>query len=232
MRKSSIAASRVRSIKALRRALLLPAALLAAYLIGAAIGALLPGPRADIPASGGPPGREILLISGPIHYDFLLPLDPHTRARFAFLETAGYPLPPWAEWLVIGWGAKGFYTTVGAYSDISAAALWRGITGDAPVMHVELAGPLRDGLPLHRLSLTTAQYSALLDAIAASFARPLHRLETPGFSQTDAFFAATGRFDIFRTCNTWISHMLRTAGLPFGAWTPTPYAVTLSLRRF
>jgi len=26
--------------------------------------------------------------------------------------------------------------------------------------------------------------------------------------------------------------MLRAAGLRFGAWTPTPYAVTLSLARF
>lgn len=54
----------------------------------------------------------------------------------------------------------------------------------------------------------------------------------PGFGPTDRFFAAHGRFDILRTCNTWISDMLRAAGLRFGAWTPTPYAVTLSLVRF
>ena len=50
-----------------------------------------------------------------------------------------------------------------------------------------------------------------------------------GFTDTDRFFEARGRFRIFRTCNTWISRILRAAGLRFGIWTPTRYAVTLSV---
>jgi diacylglycerol kinase (ATP) len=49
-----------------------------------------------------------------------------------------------------------------------------------------------------------------------------------GLSETDRFFEAKGHFDIIRTCNIWISRMIRAAGLNFGAWTPTPCAVNLS----
>jgi hypothetical protein len=53
----------------------------------------------------------------------------------------------------------------------------------------------------------------------------------PGFGLTDAFFAATGRFNLFYTCNAWIGRQLRAAGVPMGIWTPTPQAVDLSLWR-
>ena len=224
---SSTAASKARSIKTLRRGAAALVLAIATYLAAALAGALIPGRVA--PVAQGPGETEILLISGPIHYDILLPLDDRTRDAFGFLEPAGYPLPDWADWLVVGWGAQTFYTTTGSYADVNATALWRGLTGDSSVMRVELAGPLRDDLPFHRLTLNHAQYAALLENITASFATPARRLPVPGFSQTDAFFAANGRFHIFRTCNTWIGRVLRASGHPFGAWTPTPYAVTLSL---
>jgi hypothetical protein len=48
----------------------------------------------------------------------------------------------------------------------------------------------------------------------------------------DGFFAAKDRFHLFRTCNVWLSDLLAKAGVPFGRWTPTPFAVRLAFRRF
>lgn len=207
------------------------ALVLACYFGAAVIGAFVPGPSATLSdQNSDAPGTEILLISGAIHYDFLLPLNDQTRARFDFLGAAGYPLAPDAQWLVIGWGAREFYTTAGTYSDITAGAVWSALSGDTSVMRVETAGFLRADLPLTRRTLTVPQYTALLDSIADSFAAPVQKLDHPGFTSTDAFFVANGRFHALRTCNVWVGEMLRRAGLRFGGWTPTPYAVTLSLK--
>lgn len=218
-----------------RAALLLPA-LVGLYLLAAAAGAVIPGRVQEASAKDGPP-VTILLVAGPIHYDVLLPLTAETRAAFAPLGPHGLPVDaPGAEWLIIGWGAREFYTTTGSYADLSLAAVWRSFTGDASVLRVDVAGPLRAGLDLPAATLTAGQYSQLLAAISDSFRRDragaLVPIPGPGFGPTDRFFAAHGRFDILRTCNTWISDMLRAADLRFGAWTPTPYAVTLSLARF
>lgn len=56
--------------------------------------------------------------------------------------------------------------------------------------------------------------------------------DAPPFGLTDAFYEAEGRFNVLNTCNVWIGHMLRRAGLDFGAWTPTPQSVAFSARWF
>jgi len=80
------------------------------------------------------------------------------------------------------------------------------------------------------------QYARLPDEIDGDFRRDDGDLPIPvpaaGFTDTGRFFEARGRFQIFRTCNTWMSRTLRAAGLRFGIWTPTPYAATLSVARF
>lgn len=195
------------------------------------LGALIPGPHADNP---GPAAIEIGLLRGPIHYDILLPLNDNTLKNFAFSEHAGVPLShPEARWLIIGWGATGFYTTVGSYSDITAPVLWDGLTGDTSVMHIDVGGEIPPTTGVTFLKISEAEFKALLASIESSFARNPEGgfipLAIPGFRDTDAFFEARGRFHLLHTCNAWIGETLRAAGLRFGIWTPTPQSVALSL---
>lgn len=200
------------------------------YAGAATVGALLSGASAALPS-----GSENLigLVRGPIHYDFLLPLSADLRARYGFAEAAGVPVRnPQAEWLLVGWGAAGFYTTARSYADISVAAVARAVTGDAAVLHLDVAGDVSHVDGIAYLTLSDGQFAALLTAIDASFqhdqtgaalALPQH------FGPHDAFFAAKGRFHLFHTCNDWLGETLRAAGVPFGAWTPTPQAVALAV---
>lgn len=200
------------------------------FVATAYLAAVVPGHRADLT-----PGTEnlIALARGPIHYDFLIPLNPDTRARYAFAEKAGVPLSlPQAEWLVIGWGAREFYTTAGSFSDITAHSVLRAVTGDSAVMHIDLAGDVSGIDSVKYLTLSDAQYAALLDAIDAGFQHDQTGapLAIPDrFSQHDAFFAGVGRFNLFRTCNVWVGETLRAAGVPLGVWTPLPQTLALSL---
>lgn len=197
------------------------------YLLSALLGAVLPGSTRDFPASED--RVEILLLAGPIHYDFLLPTTPEVRATFGFAADAGVPVAsPDAEWVLVGWGARAFYTTTGSYADVAPGAVWRAIAGDDSVLRVDIVGRIPSDVILPSLTVSRAQFAALLENIRAELSdtRPI---QDAGFTPTDAFFPAMGRFHLFRPCNQWIGEQLRRAGVRFGAWTPTPYSVRLSL---
>lgn len=204
--------------------------LVLAYVCAAALGAVVPGARGDVPAGG--PDVTVRLLAGPIHYDLLLPATKETRRVFGFAAEADVPVAhPAVEWIVVGWGARAFYTTTGSYRDVEIGAVLRGVFGDGAVLRVDVAGALPDDVGGRVLTLSHGRYRALLGAILAARA-PGRALDHPGFTETDAFFPALGRFHLFRTCNVWVGEVLRAAGLRFGAWTPMPYSVTLSHRVF
>jgi hypothetical protein len=77
--------------------------------------------------------------------------------------------------------------------------------------------------------MSQAQYAALLQAITETGLGPA--IPGAGLTGSDGFLEAGGRFHALRTCNTWTGRMLRAAGVEVGAWTPTPYALRLSLWR-
>lgn len=200
------------------------------YLIAAMFGGMFQGQTAYFdPASTGAP-VDVGLVFGPIHVDFVLPATPQTRATFEFARMADVPInDPSVTHVIVGWGSEQFYTTAGTFADVTWSALWRGVIGDRSVLRIDVAANVPANLDIPRLRLSPMQYDALLTAIAETATdRPI---PDAGFTNSDGFFSAHGRFHIFRTCNTWVSDMLRAAGVPMGAWTPTPYAVRASLWR-
>jgi uncharacterized protein (TIGR02117 family) len=203
------------------------------YYCAALLGALAPGVSADLPRAAD---QFIGLVRGPIHYDLLLPMTPEIRSHFGYAEAAGVDIAnPNAEWLVVGWGAREFYTSTATLSQINNKAVWRGIFGDDSVIHLDISGNLRGVDTIDFRGLSSQQMAALLDFIDSSLKRDQTGLPialTERFSDHDAFFAGRGQFNLFRTCNVWVGEALRAAGLPFGLWTPTPQAVDLSLHWF
>ncbi|WP_321830217.1 TIGR02117 family protein [Thalassovita sp.] len=204
-------------------------ALVMVYLAAALLGGVIAGDHADLPDGNA---VTIGLVAGPIHNDFLLPLDAETRDQFAVLSLSDVPIShPQAEWLMVGWGAREFYTTVGDYSEVSWSAARRAIFGDQSVLRVDVYGALGDPDVVTWLQLSPAQYRALRHGIRQSFGDRPEVVPLPAVAR-GTFFAAEGRFDLLRTCNAWVGAQLRNAGVPFGRWTPIPTSVTLSLWRF
>lgn len=200
---------------------------MAVYLVLAFIGAFIPnitrddvGPRND--------EQEIILAAGVIHYDILIPLDDETKAVFSFLDDTRVPLDD-GTWLAVGWGSEAFYTSGGQYSDVTWGALGKAMTWDSSVMRFEVYGDLPAHPDLKRISISGAQLDALRDSIRGDLNPDPTALIVEGFSETDAFFTAAGAFNMAHTCNVWIGDKLTSAGLKMGLWTPTPYAVSLSL---
>jgi hypothetical protein len=143
------------------KAALVPPGIVALWLLAATGGAFIPGRSAPI---GGEPSVRVGLVAGLIHYDFLIPARADLLERFAFVETSGVPIRlPDVEYLVIGWGAREFYTTTGSYRDLSARAVWRGIVGDTSVMRVDVVTDIPPDIPVRWLDLSDSQFAALLD---------------------------------------------------------------------
>lgn len=203
-----------------RLLLLVPAFGLVLFLLLLA-GARLPAPRLSLPLSQDM--VRIGLVQGPIHTDFLLPLDADTRADFARLN-----LPESADWLLVGWGARGFYTQVGGYGDLDPSVVLRAVTGDAAVMRFEPVGPYqpRLSITLDRLAYQRLRQVILSDTL---WHQPIGaQLLAPG----DRYFAARGRFNILRPCNQWIAEALRRSGRSFAIWTPTNWSIRQALHQF
>ena len=204
------------------------------YFALASLGAILPGPHPQI--DGGPPTR-IALARGPIHYDLLLPMSDGLRASYRFAEAQGVPVgDPDVRFLIVGWGSKAFYTRTGTYADLNLGSIWPALTGDDATLHLDVAGDVTHVPGITWIDLSDTQLQALERAVAATFSRdaagnPIP-LDAPPFGPTDAFYAAVGRFNILNTCNVWIGHMLRAAGLDFGMWTPTVQSVAFSASWF
>ncbi len=221
-----------RTALAALRAAALFAAVILGYLAAAGVGGLWGNGNTASPGE-----YRIGLVIGPIHTDLLIPLTPAVKTRLAFAIRDGVPLDaPGAEWLLVGWGAREFYTTAGTFADITAHATFRGITGDDAVLRLDAIGRINDFTDIPLLEMDAVRFAALLEVIATSFApgpagTPVP-LDHPGFTASDRFYPATEHFNILTTCNVWVGDVLGAAGIAFGRWTPTPYAMQLSLWRF
>ncbi|MEW6629677.1 MAG: TIGR02117 family protein [Pseudomonadota bacterium] len=213
-----------------------PVAILVALVVAVALGTLIPRPLWPA-AAAGERTRHILVLKNPIHTDIAIPVDDGVRRRFAFLAEAGLPVDaPEARYLVFGWGGRAFYLETPTWSQLKATPVLKALTVDASVMHVDIAGAIKEPHPdVTGFDIDEAHFAALLDYIAASFRQgqggPMV-IDNAGYSAFDRFYEANGNFNALAGCNTWTAAALRAAGLRTGWWNPLPVSLGWSLRLY
>jgi uncharacterized protein (TIGR02117 family) len=202
-----------------------------------AAGTLVPRPLWQSANAGASSSHEILLLSNPIHTDIAIPLDDALRTRFAFLAEASVPVDnPGAKYLIVGWGGRSFYLETPRWADIKPMPVFRALTLDRSVMHVDVAGNLHLEDPsVTRLSISADGRERMIAYILSSFAEAngLPRLIADArYGKYDAFYEANGSFNALAGCNTWTARALREAGLRTGIWNPVPQTLAVSLTLF
>lgn len=198
-------------------------------------GTLVPRPLLSQSVQSGAGRHQILVLRNPIHTDIAIPIDDTVRRDFGFVTASGLDLDtPGVRYLVFGWGGRAFYTETPTWADLKFMPVLRGLTIDASVMHVELAGDIPLASPnVTALEIGDEGHAKLLAFIRSSFTEAAGGPEVlPGFAygQYDAFFEATGYFSAILGCNTWTAAALRQAGISTGWWTPLPAALLWSIR--
>lgn len=133
---------------------------------------------------------------------------------------------PDAHYLEFGWGDWDYYQAPDPGLGLALkAAFW----SSRSVLHVagfkDTVEKYFHGSEIVEIGLSDEAFERLIQFISDSFSRsdPAALLETrPGLYGKSRFYAAEGRFHLFRTCNTWVAEALRSAGLPI----TSAYAIT------
>ncbi|MEM8651675.1 MAG: TIGR02117 family protein [Pseudomonadota bacterium] len=209
-----------------------PFIFIAIYLFAALLGAIIPSSLGRAEAGQRMLETPVYLTYNVMHTDIAIPLNSFSLQKFAFLRDAGFPLDnPNLKYLVIGWGARDFYTSTAEYSDMELNTVWKAATGDKSVMHVAPAGDLSEVPNSIRLNISEEGFTRLVEFIFRSFelqnAQP-ELLAGQTFGYGDLFYKANGQFNLFNPCNIWVSKALNEAGLASGFWTPTTYSLQLN----
>jgi uncharacterized protein (TIGR02117 family) len=131
-----------------------------------------------------------------------------------------------ANWVAFGWGDHDFYLNTPEWSDLKMstalnAAFYRG-TG---LMHVGFYRSLREDDHCRKIMISKAEYQKLTDFINASFelaadGNPVV-IENASYGNNDSFYKATGKYNLFYTCNSWANNALRNSGQRAALWTLT-----------
>lgn len=211
----------MKSIHLLRRALwsalgLIVAALSLYVLLGFAGGAIARAGSSPRP----PDGVTIWVEDNGVHTGLVLPkvaagVDwrgdwPASDLRDPRFGGHGY--------VAIGWGDRGFFLETPRWRDLRPGVVVAAALGtEATLLHVEhVARPVK-GDRVRSVVLRPDEYRALVRFVRDSRGAGA---AIPGYGAHDAFYPATGRYDLHRTCNAWTGDALATAGVRVGRWTP------------
>jgi uncharacterized protein (TIGR02117 family) len=196
--------------------LLLPAV----YLTGALIGSIVSVNRGWTEA---PDGVTVYLADNGIHSDIVMPVkaDGLDWARL-FPGSDMAALPPGASWIAFGSGEEHVYLDTPTWWDIRPGTIWSALSGGRRVIHVEYVPD--PSYAVREVRLRPQEYRRLWASIRAdleldSRGRP-ERIAHPGYGCCDAFYRATGKESLFRTCNTGTATWLRLAGVEASLWPP------------
>lgn len=209
-------------------------AIVAIFILAVIVGTFVPRPLFAPERTAVADTRRILVLSNPIHTDIAIPLNDATRAAYAFLGETGIPVgDPRAAWLIIGWGGRSFYLETPTWAELKPMPVFRALTVDRSVMHVDIAGPIDEAHPsIRAFDLSSDAFQNLSGFIQASFVREQGKVALipgAGYSTYDQFFEAHGSFNALVGCNTWTAGALRAAGLRTGLWNPLPQTLGISL---
>jgi uncharacterized protein (TIGR02117 family) len=196
--------------------LALPALYLAAALAGSVIA--VNGSWSE-PATG----TAIYLADNGVHADIIMPVTAQGLDWRPLIPSSDFAAAdPNARWIAFGSGERRVYLETPTWWDITPRTIWSALTGGKRVMHVEyVASPY---YAVREIRLRPEEYRRLWAAIRADFAFDrdgrLQRIDHPGYGPSDAFYGATGKASMFRTCNSWVAGRLRLAGVKTSLWPP------------
>lgn len=170
------------------------------------------GPEAPLVVS--PPAAAsvtLYVLSNGFHSQLVLP-SADLRGPLAAFQ-ADFPS---ARWLAFGWGERRFFmaphpgigTALRAVFPAASALLVTGLA-QAPT-----PGAGERVLPLRVSQTGLRRISDYLWSCVKVSAQGVPRRLASGPQPDSAFYASTGTYDLFHTCNTWTAAALRAGGIP------------------
>ncbi|WP_374654937.1 TIGR02117 family protein [Dongia sp.] len=194
------------------------------YFLAAMLLGLVPGSGRTI---AGPRDYHFYACDNGVHVDLVLPAAGVGRDWFGYFPPRDFAGDiSAASYVAMGWGARAFYAATREWGDIRPgpvlrALFWR----DSSVLHVSYGGDPEGAPNCRAVATDTAGRDALFAFIDATLEGRPRRETVPGYGPHDAFYAAAGRYSLFRTCNIWTMEALRATGVKMALWTPFSFQI-------
>jgi len=129
------------------------------------------------------------------------------------------------KYLGLGWGDQGFFLDMPTWDDITFslafhAAFWLNSTAIHATYYKEM---IEDETCL-RIEISYEQYARLIEFIIKRFKTDsdsyfINIPTNAQYGDTDAFYEARGRYNLFYSCNTWTNSALASCGQRHCLWT-------------
>ncbi len=166
-------------------------------------------------------------VSGDMmHTDFVVPVRTAVFDWSQHLDLAHIGKHPSTvyRYLQFGWGDRIFYRETAAWNQLNLSSAVRSLVLQNPAA-VFVKGhatvPRYPNSALKCLSLDQASYLQLMQFLVASFETDRQgktQWLSRGQDGDSSFYAATGRYSILKTCNSWTAAGLRTAAINTPLW--------------
>ena len=120
-----------------------------------------------------------------------------------------------------GWGSEVFYLNVSTWDDVTVKVACQALfTKPKSLMHITYHNNVKNNWI--KIKVTKEQLSNLNDIIDSSFKKIDGNLvfRSEGYTDSDIFYEANGKYTIFKTCNTWANNALKDSGIKALYWTP------------
>lgn len=188
---------------------------------------------------GNSPGNiNIYIITNGVHSDLVLPVrnsykDWTTQVRYE--HTSGKDTS--YRFVAFGWGDKDFYLETPTWADLKFSTAVKSTFGLGPsVIHTTFYRNMSEGDGCIELTVSGEQYLKLVEFIGNTFEKDeagnLRHIPTDAvYGTNDAFYEAHGRYNLFKTCNTWTNYGLKVSGQKACLWTPFDKGIFWHYRR-
>lgn len=129
------------------------------------------------------------------------------------------------KYLSMGWGDKGFYLQTPTWGDLKFSVAFKAAFAlSTTAIHATFYGDLKEDLACRKIMISKQEYASLIDYITSSFQHDKEghviKINTnANYSKADAFYEANGKYNLFKTCNTWANTGLKKCGQKACVWT-------------
>jgi uncharacterized protein (TIGR02117 family) len=129
------------------------------------------------------------------------------------------------QWLAVGWGDKGFYLHTPQWSDLTFSTAFKAAFAlGTTAMHTTFYNRMEESKSCKKILISREQYKKLVRYIDESF---LHNsnghkvliVTNANYGDSDAFYEGTGKYSLFKTCNSWANTALKSCGQKACLWT-------------
>lgn len=180
---------------------------------------------------------RIYVSGGIMHTNFFVPVrnDAFDWNQHLNLATLGKRMATEYRYLQFGWGDRRFYIETPSWDKISISSALRSLLLQNPAalfVKGHTTVPYYPNETLKCISLDQTRYLKLMHFLEASFQTNSQGKEriSSGHDGDSSFYAATGRYSMFKTCNSWTAEGLRSADVNTPLWGGLAPAVMQQLK--